>query len=200
MQNSWLDALRGAFGGGGGPLSREKEKARPVHDDSLEESLSEARALEGKIGRAQDIWPAVELWYERAKNGERVMARVVWSPAIGEDDEEFSAYGVLSAFTDEQTGSRGLEGDLRDEDVYWRTPRHDVPIHLRIEKRGDEKATPEVTNGWGYPEKQRLLDYAYLPGHAQRTFLQKDDATHWTMVQLGGSEEELGITGKPFGQ
>jgi len=148
-----------------------------------------------KTGRAQDVWPTVEPWYEAAKRGDEVVGGVAWAPVPGENDV-FEAWGDLSAFTDEEAASRGLEGDLRNEPQSYMggTPRNDLPFHLRIEKRGDQNATAEVTNGWGQPEKRRLLDYAFRQG--KRTFSQiESDRDHWTTVQLAGSREDLGFPG-----
>jgi len=110
----------------------------------------------------------------------------------GFPNETFKAYGDLSAFTDAEAGSRGLEGDLRNQPA----SSHDIPIHLRIEKRGDQNATAEVTNEWGQPEKRRLLDYAFPQGPSKRTFSQiESDSAHWTTVQLAGSVDDLGWVG-----
>jgi hypothetical protein len=64
---------------------------------------------------------------------------------LGGHTEAWYAYGDLSPFTDEAADRRGLEGDLNKDPTQGVYRDWFTPMHLRIERIGDQKATAEVT-------------------------------------------------------
>jgi hypothetical protein len=154
----------------------------------FQEVLRAARLDQGPSSLA-GIWHIVEPWYERALNQERVIGLVHWSPQPVASDEIWFAYGDLSAFTEAAEDRRGLEGDLGQDPYIGYSPESFTPMHLRVEKRGNEKATAQVT--LTRTGETRLLDYPYEllseNDNAARFAQQEDVEPNWTYVMLTDS-------------